>query len=41
VQANLIWLYDIVPSGMWSLMNYVKDRYNIPSVYITENGKIT
>jgi beta-glucosidase/6-phospho-beta-glucosidase/beta-galactosidase len=37
-QANSIWLY-IVPSGMRSLMNYVKDRYNSPPVYITENGK--
>lgn len=38
VQANSIWLY-IVPSGMRSLMNYVKQRYNSPPVYITENGK--
>jgi len=37
-QANSIWLY-IVPSGMRSLMNYVKERYNSPPVYITENGK--
>jgi len=40
VQANSIWLY-IVPSGMRKLMNYVKERYNSPPVYITENGKIT
>jgi beta-glucosidase len=40
VQANSIWLY-IVPSGMRSLMNYVKERYNSPPIYITENGKIT
>jgi beta-glucosidase len=39
-QANSIWLY-IVPSGMRSLLNYVKDRYNSPPVYITENGKNT
>ncbi|KAM0836711.1 hypothetical protein ACQ4PT_062117 [Festuca glaucescens] len=36
-RANSIWLY-IVPRGMRSLMNYVKDRYNSPPVYITENG---
>ncbi|XP_062213807.1 beta-glucosidase 6-like [Phragmites australis] len=36
-RANSIWLY-IVPSGMRSLMNYVKERYNSPPVYITENG---
>jgi beta-glucosidase/6-phospho-beta-glucosidase/beta-galactosidase len=37
-QANSIWLY-IVPSGIRKLMNYVKERYNSPTVYITENGK--
>lgn len=37
VQANSIWLY-IVPGSMRRLMNYVKDRYNTPTVYITENG---
>ncbi|EEC74750.1 hypothetical protein OsI_10506 [Oryza sativa Indica Group] len=36
-RANSIWLY-IVPRGMRSLMNYVKERYNSPPVYITENG---
>uniref|UniRef100_A0A0E0CX45 4-hydroxy-7-methoxy-3-oxo-3,4-dihydro-2H-1,4-benzoxazin-2-yl glucosidebeta-D-glucosidase n=1 Tax=Oryza meridionalis TaxID=40149 RepID=A0A0E0CX45_9ORYZ len=36
-RANSIWLY-IVPRGMRSLMNYVKERYNRPPVYITENG---
>ncbi|TKV97466.1 hypothetical protein SEVIR_9G496400v4 [Setaria viridis] len=36
-RANSIWLY-IVPSGMRKLMNYVKERYNSPPVYITENG---
>ncbi|EMS66297.1 Beta-glucosidase 6 [Triticum urartu] len=35
--ANSIWLY-IVPRGMRSLMNYVKNRYNSPPIYITENG---
>ncbi|TVU30720.1 hypothetical protein EJB05_22355 [Eragrostis curvula] len=38
LQANSIWLY-IVPGSMRSLMNYVKDRYNTPRVFITENGK--
>ncbi|KAL6867357.1 hypothetical protein ACP4OV_015381 [Aristida adscensionis] len=37
-RANSLWLY-IVPWGMRSLMNYVKQRYNNPLVYITENGK--
>ncbi|KAL6867359.1 hypothetical protein ACP4OV_015383 [Aristida adscensionis] len=36
-RANSLWLY-IVPWGMRSLMNYVKERYNNPLVYITENG---
>ncbi|KAF7041571.1 hypothetical protein CFC21_051350 [Triticum aestivum] len=36
-RANSIWLY-IVPRGMRSVMEYVKDRYNRPPVYITENG---
>ncbi|KAL6843234.1 hypothetical protein ACP4OV_026947 [Aristida adscensionis] len=36
-KANSIWLY-IVPTSMRTLMNYVKDRYNAPRVYITENG---
>ncbi|KAL6649470.1 hypothetical protein ACP70R_013694 [Stipagrostis hirtigluma subsp. patula] len=36
-RANSLWLY-IVPWGMRSLMNYVKKRYNSPTVYITENG---
>nr|AAK92581.1 Putative beta-glucosidase [Oryza sativa Japonica Group] len=39
-RANSIWLY-IVPRSMRILMNYVKDRYNKPTVYITENGKCT
>uniref|UniRef100_R7W3T9 Beta-glucosidase 6 n=1 Tax=Aegilops tauschii TaxID=37682 RepID=R7W3T9_AEGTA len=36
-RANSIWLY-IVPRGMRSLMNHVKNRYNSPPIYITENG---
>ncbi|CAI0390840.1 unnamed protein product, partial [Linum tenue] len=36
-RANSIWLY-IVPEGMRKLMNYVKNRYGNPPVFITENG---
>lgn len=36
-KANSIWLY-IVPSGIRSLMNYIKDKYGNPLVIITENG---
>ncbi|KAJ3673839.1 hypothetical protein LUZ60_005831 [Juncus effusus] len=36
-KASSIWLY-IVPDGMRSLMNYIKNKYNNPPVYITENG---
>ncbi|XP_023536718.1 beta-glucosidase 40-like [Cucurbita pepo subsp. pepo] len=36
-RANSIWLY-IVPSGMRSLMNYIKNNYGNPLVIITENG---
>ncbi|KAK1553187.1 hypothetical protein Q3G72_030370 [Acer saccharum] len=36
-RANSIWLY-IVPSGMRSLMNYIKQKYGNPTVIITENG---
>ncbi|KAK6242663.1 hypothetical protein SCA6_008052 [Theobroma cacao] len=36
-KANSIWLY-IVPSGMRSLMNYIKEKYGNPPVIITENG---
>ncbi|MBA0782977.1 hypothetical protein Gotri_000779, partial [Gossypium trilobum] len=37
VRANSIWLY-IVPRGMRSLMNYVKEKYGNPPVIVTENG---
>lgn len=37
VQAASIWLY-IVPRGMRSLMNYIKEKYGNPPVVITENG---
>ncbi|KAI9124811.1 hypothetical protein K1719_004138 [Acacia pycnantha] len=36
-RANSIWLY-IVPQGMRSLMNYIKQKYGNPPVIITENG---
>ncbi|XAR65263.1 Beta-glucosidase [Bertholletia excelsa] len=36
-RANSIWLY-IVPHGMRSLMNYIKQKYGNPPVIITENG---
>ncbi|CAK9186188.1 unnamed protein product [Ilex paraguariensis] len=36
-KANAIWLY-IVPHGIRSLMNYIKQKYGNPFVIITENG---
>lgn len=36
-RAASIWLY-IVPHGMRSLMNYIKQKYGNPLVIITENG---
>ncbi|KAM7250585.1 hypothetical protein ACFE04_022468 [Oxalis oulophora] len=36
-KAHSIWLY-IVPEGMRSLMNYIKQRYGNPIVIVTENG---
>ncbi|KAF5449537.1 hypothetical protein F2P56_029970 [Juglans regia] len=36
-RANSIWLY-IVPHGIRSLMNYIKQKYGNPLVLITENG---
>ncbi|XP_022132224.1 beta-glucosidase 40 [Momordica charantia] len=36
-RASSIWLY-IVPRGMRSLMNYIKNNYGNPLVMITENG---
>ncbi|KAF8378780.1 hypothetical protein HHK36_030129 [Tetracentron sinense] len=36
-RANSIWLY-IVPHGIRSLMNYIKQKYGNPLVIITENG---
>ncbi|PIN11464.1 Beta-glucosidase, lactase phlorizinhydrolase [Handroanthus impetiginosus] len=36
-RANSIWLY-IVPHGIRSLMNYIRQKYGNPPVIITENG---
>ncbi|KAJ4959958.1 hypothetical protein NE237_019868 [Protea cynaroides] len=36
-RASSIWLY-LVPEGIRSLMNYIKDKYGNPLVIITENG---
>ncbi|KAL8480724.1 hypothetical protein ACS0TY_027314 [Phlomoides rotata] len=36
-RANSAWLY-IVPSGIRSLMNYIRQKYGNPLVIITENG---
>ncbi|GFY88712.1 beta glucosidase 40 [Actinidia rufa] len=36
-RANSIWLY-VVPHGLRSLMNYIKQKYGNPPVIITENG---
>ncbi|XVF03227.1 hypothetical protein REPUB_Repub04eG0243300 [Reevesia pubescens] len=36
-KANSIWLF-IVPSGMRSVMKYIKEKYGNPLVIITENG---
>jgi beta-glucosidase len=36
-QAESDWLY-VVPWGMRGILNWIKDRYNNPPLYITENG---
>ncbi|KAL4303604.1 hypothetical protein GQ457_10G028770 [Hibiscus cannabinus] len=36
-KANSIWIY-VVPRGMRSIMNYVKQKYGNPPVIVTENG---
>ncbi|XP_047316160.1 beta-glucosidase 40-like [Impatiens glandulifera] len=36
-RANSIWLY-IVPEGIRSLMNHIRQKYGNPPVIITENG---
>ncbi|KAF9664890.1 hypothetical protein SADUNF_Sadunf16G0065000 [Salix dunnii] len=36
-QAGVKWLY-IYPEGICKLLNYTKDQYRSPTIYITENG---
>ncbi|XP_062212153.1 beta-glucosidase 8-like [Phragmites australis] len=35
--ANSNWLY-IVPTGMYGVVNYLKDKYKNPTIIISENG---
>ncbi|KAG8062256.1 hypothetical protein GUJ93_ZPchr0003g18652 [Zizania palustris] len=36
-QANSNWLY-IVPTGMYGVVNYLKEKYKNPTIIISENG---
>ena len=36
-RAESVWLYD-VPEGLHDLLVWIKDKYNNPKLYITENG---
>ncbi|KAJ3672947.1 hypothetical protein LUZ60_006321 [Juncus effusus] len=36
-KANSYWLY-IVPTGMYGVVNYIKEKYNNPTIIIAENG---
>jgi len=38
VQTDLTWLY-VYPKGIHDLVTHIKNVYNNPPVYITENGK--
>ncbi|XP_066371080.1 beta-glucosidase 8-like [Miscanthus floridulus] len=35
--AHSVWLY-IVPSGMYGVVNYLKEKYHNPTIIISENG---
>lgn len=37
MQAGSDWLY-IYPRGIQDLLEYTKEKYNDPTIYITENG---
>jgi beta-glucosidase len=34
------WLF-VVPSGMRKILGWIRERYNNPIIYITENGRIS
>uniref|UniRef100_A0A453H605 4-hydroxy-7-methoxy-3-oxo-3,4-dihydro-2H-1,4-benzoxazin-2-yl glucosidebeta-D-glucosidase n=1 Tax=Aegilops tauschii subsp. strangulata TaxID=200361 RepID=A0A453H605_AEGTS len=36
-KANSNWLY-IVPTGMYGCVNYIREKYNNPTIIISENG---
>jgi len=35
--AHSVWLY-IVPTGMYGVVNYLKEKYQNPTIIISENG---
>jgi beta-glucosidase/6-phospho-beta-glucosidase/beta-galactosidase len=39
-QTSSDWLF-VVPSGMRKILGWIRERYNNPIIYITENGKIS
>ena len=36
-QAASPWL-QVYPKGMYNVLNWVRNRYNSPIIYVTENG---